>query len=244
MYTRRRLSRYVLTIAVLLIAVCAVFTIMQQRSIRKDLAEIRALLSTPGTPQPPAQPDIKGIKFDISANPVLGSESAQLILVEFTDYQCPFCGRYARETYPQLREQYVDKGVIRYAVIDQPLPMHPDAAKAAEASHCAEDQGKFWEIHEEMMAKQDALKDLSSYAKTLELNVGQFEDCLNTGKYGDAVRKDMELANKLGINGVPGFIIGTVDKNDPRKVTGLSMLRGAMPLDNFRREIDAALQKQ
>jgi len=243
MFMRRRLSRYVLITIVLLIAGCTIFTIKQQQAMRKDLSEIKALLSKPGAPQQPPQVDIKGIKFDIGDNPVLGSESAKLILVEFTDYQCPFCGRYARETYPQLREQYVDKGLIRYAVIDQPLSIHPDAAKAAEASHCAGDQGKFWEMHEDMMAKQDALGNLSSYANTLGLNVRQFEDCVDTGKYSDAVRKDMDLANKLGINGVPGFIIGTVDKNDASKITGISMIRGAMPLGNFQKELDTALQK-
>ena len=145
---------------------------------------------------------------------------------------------FSQEIYAHTN---IDKGKIRYTTIDQPLPIHPEAAKAAEASHCAEDQGKFWEIHEEMMAKQDNMKDLSSYAKTLALNIGQFEDCLNSGKYRDTVRKDIELANKLGVNGVPGFIIGTVDKNDPRKVTGISMIRGAMPFGNFQQEIDLAL---
>ena len=103
--------------------------------------------------------------------------------------------------------------------------------------------GKFWEIHEEMMADQEALKDLTSYARTLKLNISEFEGCLNTGKYGDSVRKDMALANKLGVNGVPGFIIGTVGKSDPRKVTGISIIRGAMPFANFQREISEALRQ-
>jgi len=244
MLTWRSLRRYVSLIAFLLIVFCAVFAIKQNQKvvrIQKDISEIKALLSKPGSPQQPPQVDIKGVEFDIGDNPVLGSESARLILVEFTDYQCQFCGRYSRETFPQIREQYVDKGVLRYVVIDQPLPIHPDAPKAAEASHCAEDQGKFWEIHEEMMAKQENLKDLSTYARSLDLNIGQFEECLNTGKYRDAVRKDMELANKLGVNGVPGFIIGTIDRNDPRKVTGISMIRGAVPFANFQKELDAVL---
>jgi protein-disulfide isomerase len=219
-----------------------------QQVMQKDLAEIKALLSRltaqqPVPQQPPPQVNIKGVEFDTGGNPVLGNESAKLILVEFTDYQCPFCGRYARETFPKIKERYIDKGMIRYAAIDQPLPMHPEAAKAAEASHCAEEQGKFWEMHEEMMANQETLKDLSSYARILKLNIGQFENCLNTGKYKDAVNKDMELANKLGVNGVPGFIIGTVDENDPGKVTGISMIRGAMPFDNFQNELDAALRR-
>ena len=250
MFKGRTINIYVLIIIVFLVAVCAVFTIrqsLQATQIQKELSEIKMLLSRPGAlqqqPQQPPQVNIEGIEFEIGNNPILGKESARLILVEFTDYQCPFCGRYARETFPQLRKQYVENGTIRYAVIDQPLPMHPEAAKAAEASHCAQDQGKFWEIHEEMMGKQDDLKDLSSYAKTLNLNVGQFEECLNTGKYSDVIRKDMELANKLGVNGVPGFIIGTVSRTDPRKVTGISMIRGAMPLGAFQQEIDSALKR-
>jgi len=223
-----------------------------QETIQNDLSEIKALLlklvtaqhAAPRTPQQPPQVNIKGTTFDIGDNRVLGSESARVIIVEFTDYQCSFCGRYSRETFPHLREQYIEKGAIRYVVIDQPLPIHQEAAKAAEAAHCAGDQGKFWEMHEEMMAKQDALKDLFSYAKTLNLNVGEFEDCLNTGTYRSTVIKNMELAKELGISGVPCFIIGTVDESDSRRVTGISLIRGAVPLVNFQQEIDAALQHQ
>ena len=217
-----------------------------QQEMRLEMQEIKSMLSRlplPKQQNAPQPNNVKGIEFEIGDNPVLGSKSARLILVEFTDYQCQFCGRYVRETFPQIMDQYVDKGKIRYTTIDQPLAIHPDAAKAAEASHCAEDQGKFWEIHEAMMANQEALGDLSSYAETLKLNIGQFEDCLNTGKYKEAVRKDMVLASKLGVTGVPGFIIGTVDENDPRKVTGISMIRGAMPIASFQNEIDAALKR-
>jgi protein-disulfide isomerase len=220
-----------------------------QQEMRLEMQEIKSLLSKIATqqlqpkPQQPPQVNVKGVEFDIGDNPVLGNESANLIVVEFTDYQCPFCGRYSRETFPEIKKQYVDTGSIRYVVIDQPLPIHPDAPKAAEAAHCANDQGKYWEIHELMMAKQDDLKDLSSYATTLNLNIGEFENCLNTGKYKDAVSKNMARAKELGISGVPGFIIGTVDAKDSRKVTGISMIRGAVPLGNFQQELNSALNK-
>ena len=221
----------------------------EQQEMRLELQEIKALLSKLVTqqaqqkpaPQQPPQVNVKGIEFDIGDNPVLGSESVNVIIVEFTDYQCPFCGRYSRETFPEIKKQYIDNGAIRYVVIDQPLPIHPDAPKAAEAAHCANDQGKYWEIHEAMMSKQDSLKDLSSYAKTLNLNIAEFETCLNTGKYRDAVSRNMALAKELGINGVPGFIIGTTYALDSRKVTGISMIRGAVPFANFQKEIDAAI---
>jgi len=265
----RQLFKYIFPVILVLFAVCFVFAqtnesdlrreldeIKQnQREMQKDLTEIKALLSKltsqipaqkpsqKPAPQQPPQIDVEGIEFNIGDNPVLGSESSKLIVVEFTDYQCPFCGRYTRETFQEVRKQYVDKGQIRYAVIDQPLPIHPEAPKAAEASHCAEEQGKFWEMHEALMANQDLLKDLSSYAKALKLNIRQFEDCLNMNKYRDAVNNDMELAKELGVTGVPGFIIGIVDETDPRKVKGISMIRGAMPIVAFQQEIDAALKR-
>jgi len=222
-----------------------------QQEMRLELQEIKTLLSLMVTqalqqkpaPQQPPQVNVRGIEFDIGDNPILGSESTNLIVVEFTDYQCPFCGRYTRETFPEIEKQYIDNGVIRYVVIDQPLPIHPDAPKAAEAAHCARDQGKYWEIHEMMMAKQDALKDLSFYARALNLNIGDFENCLNTGKYREAVSSNMALSKELGMLGVPGFIIGamgTDDAKDSRKVTGISMIRGAMPITSFQKEIEAA----
>jgi protein-disulfide isomerase len=190
---------------------------------------------------PPPSVDVKGVEFAIGDNPVIGSDSAKLIMLEFTDYQCPFCGRYSRETFPSIKEHYIDLGIIRYVVIDQPLPIHPDALKAAEAARCAGDQGKFWEMHEVMMLNQDGLKDLSSYAFALKLDVLQFDACLSSAKYVDSVRKDIELAVDLGMTGVPGFIIGTVDAGDPRKIRGISSMRGALPFLAFQQEISSAL---
>ena len=220
-----------------------------QQAMQKDLQEIKALLSklaaapavAPARDAAPAPPSVKGIKFDIGDNPVKGDSTASLMLVEFSDYQCPFCSRYARETYPLILKQYVETGLIRYVMIDQPLSMHPQAEKAAEASHCAEEQGKFWEIHELMMRMQDNLDDLAFYARSLKLDTNRFQDCLDDGKYEAAVLRDMELADQLGISGVPGFVIAAVDEKNPRQATGILMLRGAVPFSNFKREIDAAL---
>jgi len=138
-------------------------------------------------------------------------------------------------------EQYVDKGIIRYAVLDLPLPMHKMAQKAAEASHCASDQGKFWEIHMLMMTKQESIEDLSSYAATLNLDVPRFEECLKTNKYQEQISKESALAQKLGIRGVPGFIIASTDPQNPAKATGISYIPGAVPFAMFQKEIDQAL---
>jgi len=221
--------------------------------IQKDLLEIKLMLSRqpvagqqPALQQqpqmPPPQMDIAGVGFDLEGAHILGSISAKLVMVEFSDYECPFCGRHARETFPEIRKQYIDKGIIRYAVADNPLTViHPFAAKAAEAAHCAGVQGKYWEAHEAMMAKQDGLKDLTAYAKELKLDIKRFEACLDSGEYTSAVKSNMSLAGRLGISGVPAFIIGATDNDDPGKVTAISVIRGALPFESFKREIDAAL---
>ena len=206
----KKLVMCILTTSILLITVCAVFaqstdtdirseidTIQQRlRLVESDISEIKTLLlrllsqQLPQQQQQrqPTQPtSVKGREFNIGDNLVLGKETSKIIMVEFSDYQCPYCGRYARETLPEIRKQYVDGGSIRYVVIDQPLAMHPEAAKAAEAAHCAKEQDKFWQMHDAMMARQDGLKDLPSYARELKLNIREFENCLKTGKYKDAV---------------------------------------------------------
>ena len=131
--------------------------------------------------------------------------------------------------------------MIKYAVIDQPLPMHQHAERAAQAAHCASDQGKFWEIHKLMMSRQDSLNDPSSFARSLDLNISEFEDCLAAEKYRERVQNNIALARSLGITGVPGFVIGLVDSQNPGSVTGISSIRGAQPFSNFQKEIEAAI---
>jgi protein-disulfide isomerase len=215
-----------------------------QQTIRKELAEIKAILYKLTTPQnAPNEPEvnIKDVEFDIGDNPILGNDTAKLVMVEFVDYQCPYCSRYVRETFPQIMEQYIDKGILQYAVIDNPLGMHKMALKAAEASHCAKEQNKFWEIHKLMMTKQEALDDLNSFASVLNLGMQGFEDCLKKDKYKDQIGKESELSTKLGVLGVPGFIIASANPEIRSKMKGITFISGAQPLSVFNKAIDQAL---
>jgi len=119
--------------------------------------------------------------------------------------------------------------------------MHKLAFKAAEASHCAAEQGKFWEMHDSMMADQQTLDALESHAESIQLDLAQFQACLNTDKYAEAVRQDMADANKLGVTGTPSFVLTLTDPKNPSKVKGLAILKGAQPFDNFKRILDQAL---
>jgi len=131
---------------------------------------------------------------------------------------------------------------VRFALLDLPLEsIHKLAFKAAEATHCAEDQGKFWEMHYRLFEQQKALEPWKAHAEALGLDVAKFEDCMSTGKHAASVRKDMAQAEKAGATGAPAFVLGTTDPSDPSKVKGLTFIRGAAPIDRFKTEIEQAL---
>ena len=125
--------------------------------------------------------------------------------------------------------------------MDMPLSIHKDAFRAAEATHCAEDQGKFWEMHDRLFANQRAIEPLKGHAEALGLDVVAFESCMGDGKHAEAVRKDMAQAEKAGATGTPSFVLGRTDPADPSKVKGISFIRGAQQFAAFKAEIDKAL---
>jgi protein-disulfide isomerase len=162
-------------------------------------------------------------------DPALGPANAPVTLVEFSDFQCPFCLRLA-PTIKQLRQQYGDR--IRIVWKDFPLTqIHPEAFKASEAAHCARDQGKFWEYHDVLFGNQQALQpqSLKQYAADLGLNATTFATCLDTSKYNDRVQQQMGVGNGLGINSTPAtFVNGR-------------LVMGAQPLEVFTSIIDEEL---
>ena len=126
--------------------------------------------------------------------------------------------------------------------LDLPLErIHKLAFKAAEATHCAEDQGMYWEMHDRLFQNQRALEPWSGHAEALGLDVASFDECMSSGRHADAVRKDMAQASKAGATGTPSFVLAKTDPTDPTKVTGVSFLRGAVPFANFQSAIDGAL---
>jgi len=211
-----------------------------QESLREELVEIRKLLQK-GQPAPARQAvNVSGMSFDIGENPVKGSENATVVLLEFTDYQCPYCRRHTLQTHPSIESVYIDTGKIRYVSLDMPIAsLHPLAFKAAEASHCAEDQGKFWQMRERLFASQKALVPWNAHADALGLDVALFDVCLNSGKHRDAVRRDRAEAKKAGATGTPSFVVALID-DDSGVIRGFQFIRGARPYSAFKRALDAA----
>ncbi len=183
--------------------------------------------------QPTAPPAyIEGVSAD--DDPVLGPDDAPVTIVEFSDFQCPFCKRFVDQTFAQLQQEYGDQ--IRIVYRDFPLTqIHPDAQRSAEAAECADEQGKFWEMHDAMFASQAlglGVEQLAGYAEDIDLDVDEFAECLDSGKYTDEVEKDLQDGSRYGVTGTPTFFI-----NGYRLV-------GAQPFEAFKALIDRELEAQ
>ena len=164
-------------------------------------------------------------------SPKRGAEDAPVVLVEYTDYQCPYCVR-AQPTIAAVRERYGDS--VLHVFKNLPLPMHAQAKLAAEAALCAGDQGKFWEMHDWIFANNQNLSNdtLGAQAAALSLDVPIFTACLNDGTHRQQVDQDTAEANSFGIRGTPGFVING------------RVLSGAQPLDQFISVIDDELRRK
>lgn len=206
-----------------------------------DSGQVAGTGSNDAAPAPAAPDNSNPVDVDFSGAPVLGKESAKVAIVEFTDYQCPFCKRLFDDAFPQIKKEYIDTGKIKYIVRDFPLySIHPQAAKAAEAASCAKDENKFWEYHDKLFTSQQALQieDLKRYAGELGLNQAAFDTCLDSNKYTDKVKKDQTDGEKLGVRGTPASFVGKVSGTTIRG----TLVSGAVPYETFKAAIDRELK--
>jgi protein-disulfide isomerase len=209
-----------------------------QQAIQKDLAEIKRLLQS----RPAAADALPKDPIAIASEPFKGNGTAKVALIEFSDYQCPFCSRYTKDILPQIWTDYVETGRIKYVFRDMPLSFHKQAFKAAEATHCAGAQGKFWAMHDVLFQNQSALapEQLAAHAKTVGVDDAQFQRCLDSGKFAADINKDIADAGAAGITGTPTFLVGVIQPGDGR-VKVVSKLVGAKPYVEFKAALDAAL---
>ncbi len=187
-----------------------------------------------------------GVYFATSITPVqyqvktpdddnfLGNESAVVTVTEFSDFQCPFCARFFRETEPQLKKEYTDTGKIKFVYKHYPLPSNSNAQKSAEASECAADiggQDAFWQLHDKMFQKNNLLSagNLKRFARETGLNGTDFDLCLDSGAMRQRVLKDQEEGRKLGVTGTPAFFING------------QKIEGAQPYTVFKTAIESKL---
>lgn len=167
----------------------------------------------------------------------IGNKNSKVTVVEFTDFQCPFCARYFTDTYGQLKKDYIDTNKINYITMDLPLPFHPNAHISAEAAECAGDQKKYWEMHDKLFGNQDAWANetdpkatFEGYAKEIGINVENYKKCLADGKFKQGIDDENALASKMGASGTPTFYVNG------------KQLVGAQPYSEFQKAIDEALK--
>jgi len=211
--------------------------------IKRQLGQILRLMQQRSAPSG-AAPLGGAARARVADAPTLGLTDAPVTVVEFSDYQCPFCGRFYSTTLPALKRDYIDTGKVRYVFRDYPLDqIHPQARKAAEAAHCAGDQGKYWEMHDRLFRNQQALTpaQLSQHARALGLDGALFDACLNTGAHSQRVEQGLGDGLAAGVQGTPGFIVARTKSGDAVEGT---LIRGAQPLEVFRRLIDHLLAEK
>jgi protein-disulfide isomerase len=230
--------------------ILSLLVVCDRPSTRAELARLAArvdslavvimqMQATVAGREPRGRPDTTTVAAAGAA--ALGSESAPITVVEFTDYQCPFCAQHAQETLAGLIKEFVDQGTVRYVVRDMPLNIHRMAEPAARAARCAGAQGsdRYWRYHDALFETQTRLADstLVVIARDLQLDLPRFEACLKRPDVAAMVQRDAAEAAGAGLTVTPSFVIG---KTAAGKVKG-AVVSGALPLDHFRSVIRKAL---
>jgi protein-disulfide isomerase len=210
-------------------------TRQQADDILNELRQIRQLLEKqqPRVPAGPQAEPFAKAKVSVGNQPALGSKDAPLTIVEFTDYQCPFCQRFHTTTFPELKKNYIDTGKVRFYSRDLPLDFHANAMRAAQAARCAAEQGPdyFWKLRDTMATNPDrlAMDDILGSAASVKLDVNAFKSCVESGKYKSAIQGDTAEAARIGAEGTPSFVIG---RTTPDGVDG-ELIVGAQPYPVF-----------
>lgn len=225
----------------------------QADAILNELRQIHQLLQTqqaaaaqpkPAAAQAAAAAPSDKVKMSVGQGwYALGREDAPVTMVEFADYQCPFCRRFETQTFAQLKKDYIDTGKVRFVSRDLPLDFHPNAPAAANATRCAGEQHKYWEMHDAIMT--DPGTDLGpdailKFAQGVSLDIPAFKTCLDQKRYVAEIQKDTADAGQLGISGTPSFVIGKTAKD---QIDGLRIV-GAVPYSVFDSTIKGMLSNQ
>jgi protein-disulfide isomerase len=184
--------------------------------------------------------------IDVSGDPALGADDALVTLVEFSDYECPFCIRHFTQTMGEIDEKFIRSGRIQYVFKDFPIAqLHPEAIRAHQATRCAAEQGKFWEMHTKMFspAGTHSLEQLEVHATAAGLAMAPYRECMTSNRTVAAVQASVEAAVALGANGTPSFFVGIRDP-ETNRVRVVQALSGAQPFAEFEKVLTAVEAQQ
>ena len=192
---------------------------------------------------PTKQPSIP-LEISADNDPIIGNPDAPITIIEFSDFQCPFCARFHIQTLPTIMEEYIEKGDVKLVFRDFPLQsIHPNAVPASVAAECANEQGEFKQMHDILFEKQNewsnletvyAIELFNQYSEQINLEQEQFSSCLSTAKYVKEIQNDLDDGRTYGVTGTPGFFIGN-------QQIGFVELKGAQPFESFKDVIDKQL---
>ena len=209
-----------------------------QGELSQQVKELSAEIQALRTPDPRG----KSVLFDLrnSFYPVLGDAKAEVAIVEFSDFECPYCRRYQKSAMPGLIDKYVNSGKVKYVFVDVPLSFHAHAQPAAMAAACAHRQGAFWKMHGLLFDNQNTLGEQTflKLASDLQLNGREFKECLQDPKVVAQIREQVRLGEAVGVQGTPAFLVGRVRNG---VLTDAKAVTGAQPLSSFERVVDLLL---
>jgi protein-disulfide isomerase len=177
--------------------------------------------------------DVQGQSLSIADAQTMGSSTSGVVLVEFSDFQCPYCGRHDKDTHEAIKKEFVETGRIKQAFMHLALPIHPQAKPAAEAAECAGRQGRFWEMRKQLFANQSVLAktEIADLADGLQIDQQSFKRCLN-GESSDTVLRHLSAAETLGLRSTPSFLIGR--EREAGRLELVKKIVGAHSVDVFR----------
>lgn len=194
--------------------------------------------AAPQQPQAPTAPDQKTVlsKLKTGHLPAIGKDNAKVTIVEFSDFQCPFCGRFYKDSLPQIKKDYIDTGKVKLYFRHFPLDFHPQAKPLAIVAECANDQGKFWEMHDVIFDNNDKVgtmtnEDYKKWAVDMGLDTAKFNNCVDQKQHSDVIDEDQKAGVEVGVSGTPTFYVNG------------KQLVGAQPFSAFQTAIDAELAK-
>ena len=200
------------------------------KSVKDDIAKLDEKLDTVSAGKPRGATAPKQVELNDGI--ILGDANAKIAIVEFTDYQCPFCARHSKTVFPQIKEQLIDTGKVKYVMYDYPLEFHPQAKSAAVAARCAGKQGKYWAMHDVIFNNQRGLNQAlyEKTAKDLQLDLSAFANCLNDDAMNKRVEANLAYGSQIGVSGTPKFFAGKV-KGDV--IIDVIAINGAQPFSAF-----------
>lgn len=243
-----------IAVGVLISIVLSAWILRDLKSVKSDISarnqqissaieEVKKLAASRPSARP-VPPSPQNVKVSIDDDPIKGDTKAPVTIVEFSDFQCPFCKRFYDQVLPSLDKEYISTGKVRLVFRDYPLEFHKNALPAAIAANCAQEQGKYWEVHNFLFEHPDKLDTASMLSSADELNINRekFEKCVNDKTKEAEINKDFQDGQLYGVRGTPSFFIGKTEDNK-NELTGV-YIRGAQPFQVFKTEIDKLLAQK